>query len=69
MWVLPVLIFGCILTKNLLSYTNQVLSAWLQSRISDRLRFQVFQQLMGVSQSYIERQNAGKLMNTLGGET
>lgn len=68
-WELPALIFGCILIKNLLGYFNQVFSAWLQARISDHLRSRVFCQLMSVSQSYIERQDSGKLMSTLSGET
>lgn len=68
-WILPLLILICILIKNILSYTNRVVSAWLQSRISHRLRVQVFQQLLSVGYSYLEKQDSGKLMNTLASET
>ncbi|WOD39252.1 ABC transporter ATP-binding protein [Nodosilinea sp. E11] len=68
-WVLPALIMGCILLKNLLSYSNYLLSAWLQSHISHRLRSRVFQQLLRVGYDYLETQDSGKLMNTLAGET
>lgn len=69
LWVLPLLILICILIKNLLSYSNRVLSAWLQARVSHRLRLQVFQQLLGVGYGYLEKQDSGRLMNTLAGET
>lgn len=69
LWVIPALILGCILVKNCLSYSNAVLCAWLNSRISHRLRSQVFQQLLSVGYSYLETQDSGKLMNTLAGET
>ena len=69
LWVLPALIMGLILAKNVLSYSNHVLSAWLQNQVSHRLRSQVFQQLLRVGYSYLETQDSGQLMNTLGGET
>ncbi len=69
LWILPALILLCILAKNGLSYGNRVLSAWLQAQISHRLRSQVFQQLMRVGYGYLETQDSGQLMNTLGGET
>lgn len=69
LWVLPALIMGCILIKNLLSYSNYLLSAWLQAHISHRLRSRVFQQLLWVGYDYLETQDSGKLMNTLAGET
>lgn len=69
LWMLPAGIFGCILIKNGLSYTNTVISAWFNSRISHRLRSQVFEQLLSVSYSYLEVQDSGRLMNTLASET
>lgn len=69
LWMLPTIILGCILIKNGFSYSNVVLSAWLNSRISHRLRSQVFQQLLSVSNSYLAMQESGRLMNTLAGET
>jgi len=69
LWMLPTLILLCILIKNFLSYTNGALSAWLKAHVSHRLRSHVFHQLMTVGYSYLETQDSGKLMNTLGGET
>lgn len=69
LWVLPALIMGCILVKNILSYSNHVLSAWLQNKVSHQLRSQVFQQLLRVGYGYLETQDSGQLMNTLAGET
>ncbi len=69
LWVIPAMILGCIVIKNGFSYSNAVLSAWLNARLSHRLRSQVFQQLLSVSYSYLGRQDFGRLMNTLAGET
>ncbi|MGB6017749.1 MAG: ABC transporter ATP-binding protein, partial [Nodosilinea sp.] len=69
LWVLPSLILACIVVKNLLSYSNYMLSAWLQNQISHRLRSQVHEQLLRVGYSYLENQNSGQLINTLAGET
>ena len=52
--VIPLLIFGSILLKNALTYSNLVLLAWLNSRISHRLRSQIFNQLLKVSYSFLE---------------
>ena len=62
-------IFGSILLKNCLSYTNAILFAWLNSRISHRLRSGIFKQLLSVSYSFLESNESGKLMNTLATET
>lgn len=69
LWVLPCLILACIVVKNLLSYSNYMLSAWLQNQVSHRLRSKVHQQFLRVGYSYLEGQNSGQLINTLAGET
>jgi subfamily B ATP-binding cassette protein MsbA len=69
LWILPFLILGCIVVKNMLSYSNHMLSVWLQNQISHRLRSLVHQQLLRVGYGYLEAQNSGQLINTLGGET
>lgn len=68
-WVLPSLILTSIALKNVLSYSNYLLSAWLQHQVSHRLRSQVYQQLLQVEYSYLETQDSGRLINTLSGET
>ncbi|MGJ3245103.1 MAG: ABC transporter ATP-binding protein [Elainellaceae cyanobacterium] len=67
--VLAAAIFACILLKNCLAYGNTVLFAWLNSRISHRLRSGIFNQLLNVSYSFLERSESGKLLNTLATET
>ncbi|PSB19612.1 ABC transporter ATP-binding protein [filamentous cyanobacterium CCP1] len=67
--IIAAFIFGCILLKNGLTYSNEVLFAWLNSRISHRLRAGIFQQLLSVSYSFWESNESGKLMNTLATET
>ncbi|GAP96216.1 ABC transporter ATP-binding protein [Leptolyngbya sp. NIES-2104] len=62
-------IFVCILLKSILTYSNTVLFAWLNSQISHRLRSNIFNQLLSVSYSYLERNDTGKFINTLATET
>ncbi len=67
--ILSAAIFVCILLKNCLAYSNVLLFSWLNSRISHRLRSSIFSQLLHVSYSFLERNESGKLMNTLATET
>lgn len=69
LWIVPFLILSCIIIKNMLAYGNHMLSVWLQSDISHRLRSRVYLQLLTVGYNYLESQNSGKILNTLGGET
>ena len=62
-------IFGCILLKACLSYSNALLFAWFNSRVSHRLRSGIFRQFLTVSYSFLEQNESGKLMNTLATET
>lgn len=67
--VIALCIFGSILLKSCLSYSNAILLSWLNSRISHRLRSGIFKQLLSVSYSFLETHETGKLMNTLATET
>jgi subfamily B ATP-binding cassette protein MsbA len=67
--VIPLFIFASILLKNCLTYGNSILLAWLNSRITHRLRSSIFNQLLSVSYSFLETKDSGKLLNTLAGET
>ena len=67
--VIPLFIFGSILIKNVLTYSNSILLAWLNSRISHQLRSKIFSQLLRVSYSFLETKDSGKLLNTLATET
>ena len=68
-WVIPLCIFGSILLKNCLAYSNWILFAWLNSQIGHRLRSSIFKQLLSVSYSFLEIQDSGRLLNTLATET
>ncbi|CAN5921625.1 ABC transporter ATP-binding protein [soil metagenome] len=63
----------CILTaitlRATLTYANAALFAWLDARISHRLRSQLFDQLLSVGYGFFERAGIGGLLNTLGSET
>ncbi|WP_066379098.1 ABC transporter ATP-binding protein [Anabaena sp. CA = ATCC 33047] len=67
--VIAVCILGSIFLKNLLIYSNSVLFAWFNSRISHDLRSKIFRQLLSISYSFLEGNESGKLMNTLAAET
>ena len=66
---IPLIILGCLLVKNCLYYANLALLSWLKSRISHRLRCDVFSQLLTVSYSFLDTQESGKVLNTLATET
>ncbi|MEG4964016.1 ABC transporter ATP-binding protein, partial [Microcoleus sp. K4-C2] len=63
--IIPFCILVSILIKNLIVYSNSLLFAWLNSRISNRLRCQIFNQTLTVSYSFLERSESGKIMNIL----
>lgn len=67
--VIPLCIFGTVLLKNFLAYSNTIVFSWLNSRISHRLRSDIFKQLLSVSYQFLETQESGKLLNTLASET
>ena len=55
--------------KNALSYAYGVLSIWLNATMSHRIRSGILNQVLNVSQLYLDSQQSGKLINTLGTET
>lgn len=67
--VIPIFIFLSILLKNLLLYINRSLFAHFNARISHQLRSNIFQQLLAVNASYLDRQDAGRLLNIMASET
>jgi len=67
--IIALCIFSSILLKNILTYSNSVIFSWFNSRVSDRLRSGIYNQLLNVSYSFLEGQESGKLMNTLATET
>ena len=67
--VIPSLILGSILLKNVLLYFNTVLFSWFNWRISHRLRSNIFKQVMTVSYEFLERTQSGKIVSTLDKET
>ena len=62
-------IFGSVLVKNGLLYSNSLFFSWLNWRISHQLRSSIFNQLLDVSYSFLERYPAGKFLTTLDNET
>lgn len=67
--IIPFCILVSIIIKNLIVYSNSLLFAWLNSRISNRLRCQIFNQTLTVSYSFLERSESGKIMNILATES
>lgn len=67
--IIPLSIFGSVLLKNCLSYSNAILSSWLYWHIGHQLICLVFKQLLSVSYSFLDFNRAGKLLNTLHTET
>jgi subfamily B ATP-binding cassette protein MsbA len=62
-------IFGSTVLKNLIAYGSAVLHAFLNSRITHKLRISIVRQLLSLSHGYIEGKQSGQLMNTLTTET
>ncbi|HEV8715916.1 MAG TPA: ABC transporter ATP-binding protein [Candidatus Binatia bacterium] len=67
--VIPLCIFGFVLLKNALSYGHEMLIGWVGTRLTHYLRCKIFDQLLRVGICFIERSEAGELLNALGGET
>lgn len=58
-------IFGSILLKAILSYGHTLLWSWLDARIGHRMRSGIFDRLLWVSYRFLEKDQTGKLFNTL----
>lgn len=68
LWI-PVLIFATVLVKNCLAYANQALLSWTGSQVGHQLRSGLFNQLLRVDYSFLERTGSGKLLDTLANES
>ncbi len=62
-------IFGSILLKAILSYGHTMLYSWVDARIGHRMRAGIFDRLLWVSFRFLEKDQTGKLFNTLTTET
>lgn len=67
--VIPLCILGSILFKNLVIYANSALFSWLNWKVSHRLRVKIFEQLLGVNISFIEKKGTGEFLSVLDKET
>lgn len=67
--MIPLCIFAIILIKNIISYSNFILSSWFTSQVGNRLRNDIFKQTLSLSYSFLETQKSGKLLNILGTES
>jgi len=71
-WRIPAIcaaILACMAMKNILSYANSCLFSWANGSVSHQLRSGILRQLLSVSQSWLDTQDTGRLMNTLGTDT
>ena len=68
-FAIAALIFAAILLKVALVYIYTIQVSWLNSRITHRLRCDVFAQLMSVGQQFWDQSRGGDLLNTLNQET
>lgn len=66
---ISLIILGLVFVRGILYYGGNILSAWLDARLSHHLCCQVYDQLLSVAIRFIEREPDGKLMNTLENET
>jgi subfamily B ATP-binding cassette protein MsbA len=62
-------IFFCIVLKNVVAFANSSLFSVISSRISHRLRVEVFSQMVAVSPRWLQGRPTGEIINTLVGET
>ncbi len=68
MWIALSILF-CLMIKNVFSYCYSVLFHWVNASIGHRLRCGILHQLLSVSQSYLDGQDSGELLNTMSSET
>lgn len=62
-------ILAGILLKNALVYAYAVVSSRVNATVLHRLRARIIEQILSVSQQFLDRQNSGRLFNTLNNET
>jgi ATP-binding cassette, subfamily B, bacterial MsbA len=67
--IIALCIFGSIVLKSVLAYTSNLISQWLSTHISHRIRSNVFQQCLSMSDRYMESHDPSELVNLLATET
>lgn len=67
--IIAVTITIAILIKNALLYGNKALFSWFNQQIGHQLRSKIFQQLLTVHYSYIQKKDSGELLNILATES
>ena len=68
LWI-GVSILLCLVLKNVLSYSYSLMFQRVNASISHQLRCGILRQLLSVSQSYLDTQDSGKLLNTLASDS
>lgn len=63
------LIFAAVVAKGVFSYANIAVLGVVYGRISHSLRTTIFERILSIPLATVERQPAGKLLNTLNNET
>lgn len=67
--IISICIFGSVLLRTSLAYSNDVLFNWLDARISHRIRSRIFEQLLAVGYRFLERSQSGRLLNVVSNES
>ncbi len=67
--IISAIIVLAIIAQSMLAYANQVVTSWVQTHISHRLRSGIFDQVMTVGHSFLEKSDAGRVLNALTVET
>ncbi len=67
--IISACIFGSVLLKAVLFYSNTVLFGWLNVQISHKLRSDIFDLLLKVSYRFFDHNSSGRLLNALSNET
>ncbi len=69
LFIISICIFGSVLLRTSLAYSNDVLFNWLDARISHRIRSRIFEQLLAVGYRFLERSQSGRLLNVVSNES
>jgi ATP-binding cassette, subfamily B, bacterial MsbA len=66
---LMLVVLALVTVKGLLVYGDEVLGAWLASRVSHLVRSSVFSRILDMDHARLETMESGRLMNILGTDT
>jgi subfamily B ATP-binding cassette protein MsbA len=67
--VIALSIFSLLVLVSLLRYAYDMVFSWMDVRIGHRLRSEIYAQLLAVGYGFLERNEFGRLLNTLATET